>query len=154
MRKWECLYTVRSINLIADYSPALPFVLCTLTSHELPILCWITVSIVDILVLLLILEKMLSSLHGSRMMLAVVASCLHAKLFQLCLTLWDPLWSVDCQVILSMGFSRQKYWSGLPCPPPRGHHNPGIEPVSLMSSSLAGGFFTTSTTWKAQDCPI
>ena len=42
---------------------------------------------------------------------------------------------------LSMGFSRQKYWSGLPCPPQG--DPPGIEPESLMSPALAGGFFTT-----------
>ena len=48
-----------------------------------------------------------------------------------------------------MGFSRQEYWSGLPCPPPGDVPNPGIEPVSLMSPALAGGFFTTSATWEA-----
>ena len=56
---------------------------------------------------------MLSSLHGSSMMLAVVASCVHAKLFQLCLTLWDPLWTIDCKVLLSMGFSRKN--TGVGC---------------------------------------
>ena len=49
-----------------------------------------------------------------------------------------------------MGFSRQEYWSGLPCPPPADLPDPGIEPVSLMSPALAGGFFTTSTTWEAK----
>ena len=49
-----------------------------------------------------------------------------------------------------MGFSRQKYCSGLSCPPAGDLHNPGIEPISLMSPALAGGFFfTTSTTWEA-----
>ena len=47
---------------------------------------------------------------------------------------------------LSMGFSRQEYWSGLPCPPPGDLSNPGIEPIS---PALAGGFFTTSATWEA-----
>ena len=41
--------------------------------------------------------------------------------------------------------------SGLPPPPPGDLPNPGIEPVSLMSSTLAGGFLTTSTTWEALD---
>ena len=45
-----------------------------------------------------------------------------------------------------MGFSRQEYWSGLPCPDPGYFPKPGIEPESLTSPSLAGGFFTTSTT--------
>ena len=49
---------------------------------------------------------------------------------------------------LSMGFSRQEYWSGLPSPPPGDLPDPGIEP--LMSLALAGGSFTTSTTWEAQ----
>ena len=43
---------------------------------------------------------------------------------------------------MSMGFSRQEYWSGLPCPPPRDLPDPGIEPVSLPSPALAGRFFT------------
>ncbi|ELR63021.1 hypothetical protein M91_07536, partial [Bos mutus] len=47
---------------------------------------------------------------------------------------------------LSMGFSRQEYWSGLPCPPPGDLLDSGIEPKSLMSPALAGGFFTTSAT--------
>ena len=49
-----------------------------------------------------------------------------------------------------MGFSRQENWSGLLCPSPGGLPNLGMEPVSLMSPTLAGGFFTTSTTWEAQ----
>ena len=43
-------------------------------------------------------------------------------------------------------FSRQEHWSGLPCSPPGDPPNPGIEPVSLRSPVLAGGFFTTSIT--------
>ena len=48
------------------------------------------------------------------------------------------------------GFSRQEYWSGLPRPPPGDLPNPGIKLMSLMSPVLAGGFFTTSTTWEDQ----
>ena len=47
---------------------------------------------------------------------------------------------------MSMRFSRQEYWSGLPFPPPGDLLNPGIEPVSLKSPALAIGFFTTSAT--------
>ena len=52
---------------------------------------------------------------------------------------------MDCshQAPLSMGFSRQEYWSGLPFPPPGYLPKPGIEPTSLASPTLAGGFFTT-----------
>ena len=56
-------------------------------------------------------------------------------------------WTVALQAPLSMGFSRQEYWSGLPCPPSRDLSDSGIELVSLMSPALAGGFFTTSATW-------
>ena len=56
------------------------------------------------------------------------------------------LWTVACQAPLSMGFSRQEYWSGLPYPPPGFLHYPGIE--SLTLPALAGGFFTTNTTWE------
>ena len=48
--------------------------------------------------------------------------------------------------LLSMGFSRQEYWSGLPCPSPGALPDPGIEPVSLASPALAGSFFT----WEAK----
>ena len=57
-------------------------------------------------------------------------------------------WTVARQAPLSMGFSRQGYWSGLPCPPPGDLPHPGIEPVSLASHALAHGFFTTSITWE------
>ena len=72
---------------------------------------------------------------------------MHAMLLQSCLTLCDPM---DCspQSPLSMGFSRQKYWSGLPCPAPGDLPDLGIEPSSLMSPALAGGCFTTNATCK------
>ena len=64
---------------------------------------------------------------------------------QLCATLW----TVARQAPLSVGFSRQQYWSGLPCPAPRDLLDPGVKPGSPMSPTLAGGLFTTSTTWEA-----
>ena len=51
--------------------------------------------------------------------------------------------TVACQTPPSMGFSRQEYWRGLPCPPPGDLPNSGIEPMSLASPALAEGFFTT-----------
>ena len=66
-----------------------------------------------------------------------------------CVWLFVTLWTVACQAPLSKGFSRQEYWSGLPCPPPGDFSNPGMEPESLMSPTLAGRFFTTSATWEA-----
>ena len=59
-----------------------------------------------------------------------------------CVQLFVTPWTVACQAPLSMEFSRQEYWSGLPCPPPEDLSDPGIEPMSLMSPALAGGFFT------------
>ena len=53
------------------------------------------------------------------------------------------------QAPLSMGFSRQEYWSRLPCPPPGALPDPGLETMSLLSPALAGRFFTTSAAWEA-----
>ena len=63
-------------------------------------------------------------------------------------------WSVDRQGPLSMGFSRQEYWSGLPYPPPGNLPDPGIEPTALTSPALSGRFFTTSATWEASNTRI
>ena len=53
------------------------------------------------------------------------------------------------RLLCPWGFSRQKYWNELPCPLPGDLPDTGIETVSLTSPALPGGFFTTSTTWKA-----
>ena len=50
-----------------------------------------------------------------------------------------------------MVFCRQESWSGLPFPSPGDFPNPGIEPASLKSPTLAGRFFITSTTWEAHE---
>ena len=62
---------------------------------------------------------------------------LHVQLFA-------TLWIIDRQAPLSMGFSRQEYWSGLPFSSPEDLPDPGIKPESLRFPALAGGFFTTS----------
>ena len=74
--------------------------------------------------------------------------CVRAKLLQLS-RLFATLGTIACQALLSIGFSRQEYWSELPCPPPGDLPDTGIKPVSLMSLALAGGFFTTSAIWEA-----
>ena len=64
--------------------------------------------------------------------------------------------TTDHQTPLSMGFSRQEYWSGLPFPPPRDLPNPGAEPASPAYPALAGRFFTTEPPVPclvAQSCP-
>ena len=57
-------------------------------------------------------------------------------------------WTVAHQAPLSMEFSKQEYWSGLPYPSSGYLPGPGIEFGSPASSALADGFFITSTTWE------
>ena len=59
-----------------------------------------------------------------------------------CIWLFATPWTVARQAPLSIEFSRQECWSGLPSPSPEDLPNPGIELVSLTSPALAGGFFT------------
>ena len=68
-----------------------------------------------------------------------------------CVRPFSTPWT-SCQALLSMEFSRQEYWSGLPFSSPGDIPDPGIEPKSLESPFLVGGFFTTSTTWEIQKC--
>jgi len=57
--------------------------------------------------------------------------------------LFATLWTVAYQASLSVGFSRQEYWSGLPFPSPGDFPDTGIKPASLASCALTGRFFTT-----------
>ena len=59
--------------------------------------------------------------------------------------LFLSLWTVALQAPVSMGFSRQEYWSGLPFPPPGDLPDPGIKPASPV---LTGGFFTAEPPGK------
>ena len=61
------------------------------------------------------------------------------KSLQSCLTLCNPMDCIAHQTPLSMGFSRQEYWSGLPCPSPEDLPNPGIKP---WYPALQADFFT------------
>ena len=73
---------------------------------------------------------------------------------QSCLTLCDPI-DHGCRAPLSMEFSRQEYWSGLPFPSPGDLPDPGVKPESLVSPGLAGGFFTPSTAgWSSTPFPL
>ena len=65
--------------------------------------------------------------------------------------LFPTPWTVAHQAPLSVGFSRQEYWSGQPLPSPGDLPNPWIEPTSLMSPELTGSFPSTSATWEARD---
>ena len=82
----------------------------------------------------------------------VLTRCMHACM-QSCFShvwLFATLWNIACQTSLSMGFSRQEYWSGLPWPPPGDLPDPGIEPASFMSPTLAGGFLPYQKKKKIQ----
>ena len=62
--------------------------------------------------------------------------------------LFATLWIVAHQAPMSMGFPRQEYWSGLPCPSQGDLPNPGAEPTYLTPPALPGKFFTTITIWE------
>ena len=64
------------------------------------------------------------------------------------------LWTIPCQAPLSMGFSRQKYWSGFLCPLPGDFPNTGIEPVFLTSPVLAAGSLELSTKVKNKETSL
>ena len=61
------------------------------------------------------------------------------------------LWTGAHQAPLSVGFSRQEYWSGLPCPPPGDLPDPGIKLASLGFPALADGILTTVSPWKPSE---
>ena len=65
-------------------------------------------------------------------MVTLIMLLMRAQLFSRVQLFVTP-WTVARQAPLSMGFSRQEYWNGLPCPPPGDLPDPGIEPESLMS---------------------
>ena len=73
----------------------------------------------------------------------IYVSCAHLLS---CIQLFVTLWTVAYQVLLSMEFSRQEYHSGLPFPTPGYLPHPGIKPLSLASSALAGRLFPTDNT--------
>ena len=68
-----------------------------------------------------------------------------------CVWLFATPWTAGQQAPLSVGFSRQEYWSGLLFLPPGNLPNPGIEPSLFTSPALAGKFFTSSATWEPQN---
>ena len=101
----------------------------------------------EILHPILINNNYLESLSYLVVPFYLLVGCVVLSLFshvQLVVTLW----TVAFQASLSMGFSRQEYWSELPCPPPGDLPEAGIEPASPASPALADRFITTSTTWE------
>ena len=65
-----------------------------------------------------------------------IKGCICAKSLRLCC--FATLWTITSQAPLSMGFSRQEYWTGLPCSPPGDLSDPGIEPQSPVAPALQG----------------
>ena len=65
-----------------------------------------------------------------------------------CVWLFTILWTAAHQAPLSMGFSSQEYWSGLPCPPPGDLPDPGIKPISLMFLPWPMGFLALALPGK------
>ena len=94
-----------------------------------------------------LLHKNMQNFHHGEVLMLLCAKSLSRVWFFV-----NP-WTVASQAPLSLGFSRQEYWSGLPCPPPGDLPDPGIKPVSLMPPALTARFFTTSATWKACEVP-
>ena len=74
-------------------------------------------------------------------------SVLCVKSFQSYPTLCDPMTAAH-EALLSMGFSKEDCWSGLPCLPRGDLPDPGIELESPVSPEMAGGFFNTAPPWK------
>ena len=65
-----------------------------------------------------------------------------------CVSLFVTPWSVALQAPLSVGFSKQEYWSRLPFSSPGDLPNPEVQLTSLRTIALPGRFFTTTTTWE------
>ena len=68
--------------------------------------------------------------------------CVHAQWLS-CVQIFATPWTIVCQVLQSMGFSRQEYWRGLPFPTPGDLPDPGMEPMSFAPLALASRFLTT-----------
>ena len=62
--------------------------------------------------------------------------------------LFATLWTVALQAPRSMRFSKQQYWSGLPCPPPGGLPDPGIKPTYLCLHWQVGSLPLAPLEWQ------
>ena len=76
-----------------------------------------------------------------------------AQSLQSCPRLFETPWTIARQASLSMGLSRQEYWSGLPFSSPQNLPDPGIEPMSANVSCIVGRIFTYWATWEALIVP-
>ena len=95
-------------------------------------------------------DNYLLRLHPALTLGEWIYSALHLCMLSCfsCVQLFVTLWTIARQAPPPIGFSRQEYWSGLPCPTPEDLPDPGIKLMSLISPALTGRFFTTSATWE------
>ena len=70
--------------------------------------------------------------------------CMHVCCHFSSFWLFSTLWTVSCQAFVSMGFSREEHWSGLPCHCPRDLPDSGIEPMSPETLPLQADFLLLS----------
>ena len=103
------------------------------------------------------IESVICLFDGGEPFLRVLCQISHSCLCVLsrfsCVRHFVTLWTIACQAPLSIGFSRQEYWSGLPLPSAEDLPDPEIKPTSLESPALTGRFFTTSATWETPSSP-
>ena len=81
-------------------------------------------------------------MENIRTLLCVLSHCARFRLF-------EALWSIALQAPLSIGFSRQEYWSVWLCPSPGDLPDPGMELMSLMSLALKAGSYPLAPPEKA-----
>ena len=101
---------------------------------------------------IVLIETAIGSIYlgGCIWVLTLLVAHLLCSRPQLCQTL-SASWNSVSRHLFPRKFCRQEYSGGLTFPPPGCLPDPGIKPSSLASSTLAGGFFSSSTTWKASD---
>ena len=94
-------------------------------------------------------DREVANQHLERCSTTYVIACMLSRFshVQLFVTLWT-----SARFFCPWRFSRQEYCGGLPYSPSGDLPDPGVELASLMSPALAGGFFTTSTTWEVLIC--
>ena len=138
---WTVLYLVTQFSSVQLLSPVWLFAIPWTAAHQ-PSL---SITNSQSLPKLMSIESVMPSNHfilrcPLLLLPSIFPSISHVQLFV------TP-WTVACQAPLSMGFSRQEYWSGLPCPPPGDLPNPGIN--GAQASHIAGGFFIVWATREA-----
>ena len=89
-----------------------------------------------------------SQRHGNFTWLVIVCEIVKVLVISLVSNSLQPHRLQPARLLCPWRFSRQEYWSELPCSPLGDLPNPEIEPTSLTAPALAGGFFTTSATWE------